>query len=890
MIEEVVVYQSAELSTIIIVVAALAAGAAYILLQGNKGMKNPLDDSKSEPSVRGTLATMLLGRMRVGPVIGYVGSRLITTEDSDAGGGGKGGGGDKPQSTIYHEMGMHIISTGPATRINGIYQAGKQILESAISSSSTPSGSEVSLGAEGSFRVYWGDASQPIDTALADKTGLSSSFPHIFYIVWDRKRLGQQALWPQIEYDVEVEHPLEVPLPSGGGYLRGGDLTTTITACTILDPDTLDLTGYSSRIDSEQLTSFAVRTTSSGVSRLTTGSIIIEPTMEYQAEVVNVLFNGASYIILFNKRFETAEVGNVYNFNYEGVRYSGVNPASALVQMLFTPFPHGLNFSRDLFNMADFDDLSYRFRVTELSPCTILLRSGKSYKDGIASIMQDFGLLFWLDTSTGKYRITAARAGETPIAIDKDLYMNDELARVFGYSVLAPDKIIYSFKDAARKFADSTILITNDAGAKYSDNPNAKRVALNTITDFTTASQVSSRREQESAMNEILSVKLSQSIVDIDIGQTTTLDNLNGVYRVLEKTINPDDAGMTVSMALDAYSITNNYNVIQGSGANPISRIDPSPDLQVGLIETNRFLAFNQNGFYATRIRYNDYILNSDLYTSADDVSYAYLSSLFYATGGSLTSDLGVTSTLKEEGVFIDIQGPDITAVNDLTASPEAWRGGSQLAVIGTEICFLEGIDVGTGELLGLIRARYGTRMQEHPAGTAVFIMDSSTLRLSSRSFLAPESSLYIKSIPYTSSAQLPPSEAVAKNITYKGGGFRPLPCENLSTEDGVNAYITGGDVSLRWSYKNASDTGAAGIGLAGEASAAVGPEGTFLLQIVNGGSVVRSVEQAGAEYVYTNANMVSDFAGEPASFDLRVFEVLNGLTSEAETATIVKV
>lgn len=873
----------------VIAVIAVAAVAAYYLLQPGKQGQNPLDDSKSEPSVRGTLASFLLGRMRIGPVIGYVGARRITKEDSEGGGGGKGGGGDTPKTTIYNEMGMHIISTGLGTTIRGIYQAGKNILATPISSATTPSGSTVSLGKEGSFRVYWGEASQPVDTALASKTGLSSTFPHIFYLVWNTKRLGQQALWPQIEYDVEVTHPADLTLPTDGEYLKGQAGSDSFTA-TVQDPSTLDTSGYSSILSVADETIFAVKTTDIAAEDLRVGSDLTQSPIGYDGEVVNVLYNSTDYIIMLNRSFSSSAYGNPYTFTTSRVEYSGVNPSSALYQMFFSEFPHGLGWDRSLFELSDFDTLADLFKNTELSPCTILLRSGKSYRDAVASLMQDFGLFFWMDTTTAKLRINAIRSGDTPVTISEDEYINNELARAFGYAVLNPDKVIYSFKDSARKFADSTILITNDAGAKYSDNPNAKKVALNTITDFDTASEVSSRRDQENSINEVLTLDLSSAHIDMAVGQLLELESLAGAYRLVSKNIDPDSARITASLMLDAYSITNNYRIIQGSGANPISRIDPSPDLHVGLLETNRFLAKDLNGFYATRIRFNDYIITADLFTSADDVSYAFLDTLFYGTGGVLQAELPETTTLVDDGILIDIEGPDITDVRDLSASEELWRGGSQLAIIGTEICFLQGIDVGTGELLGLIRARYGTRMQIHPIGTPVFILNGDTLDLFSRTFLVPEADLYIKSLPYTSSGQLPPDETTAESITYKGGGFRPLPCENLGTEDSTDSYDTGEDIDIRWSYKNASDAGAAGIGLSGEASAPVPPEGTFLLQILNGTTVVRTVEQSGTAYTYTNANLVSDFSGEPASFNLKVFEVLNGLTSEEETATITKV
>jgi len=225
----------------VFIALALVSFAAMFLLQPDMP-ESPLDDSKSQPSKRGILTTTLLGRMRVGPVIGFVGQRRITKEKAP-GGGGKGGGGSAPKTTIYNEVGMHIISIGKGRKIKGIYQGGKQILEDEISSTTTASGDTVDLENEGSFRVYWGEDSQPVDTGLAGYTGVSSSYPHIFYIVWDDKRLGQNAVWPQIEYDVEVTHPSYLSMPTDGEYISGFSGSFNFTA-TIEDAELIDVTGF----------------------------------------------------------------------------------------------------------------------------------------------------------------------------------------------------------------------------------------------------------------------------------------------------------------------------------------------------------------------------------------------------------------------------------------------------------------------------------------------------------------------------------------------------------------------------------------------------------------------------------------------------------------------
>jgi hypothetical protein len=64
----------------LIIQAALSYAVAYLLAPKGGGDDAPLDDSRTQPSVRGSLSPFLLGRLRVGPTIGFVGGRTITKE------------------------------------------------------------------------------------------------------------------------------------------------------------------------------------------------------------------------------------------------------------------------------------------------------------------------------------------------------------------------------------------------------------------------------------------------------------------------------------------------------------------------------------------------------------------------------------------------------------------------------------------------------------------------------------------------------------------------------------------------------------------------------------------------------------------------------------------
>jgi len=802
-----------------------------------------------------------------------------------------------PKTTIYNEVGMHIISVGRGKKLNAIYQAGKPITNGPVSRGSSPT-TTVDLGKEGKFTIYWGLDNQPVDHHLQQLTGLASTFPHVFYIVWHPKRLGSQAVWPQLEYDVEVEHPADISLPSNGEYLSGKEASSAFTV-TVRDSLTytveyLTLNGYESTQDSVLLSGFAVSTDSATAAHIQQGSLLFWESPEYNTEAVNVWYNasapaGFKYIIFVTNALPAA-IGGPVSLTLLLNEYSGVNPSSALYQMLFATYPHGLGWNTNLFNLTDFNTLAAFFKNTELSPCTVLLRSGKSIKDGIAMLMQDFGLQFYYDKQTALYRITAVRSGATPKSLSIHEYKSDDYANSMAYSVLGASRTVYSFKDSSRKFADATILITDDGNARYSGDPNTSKVNLNTITDLSTASMVASRREQESSMSSVLALKVSCVRVDIMPGDLMEIEGIVGAYRVLEVKMLPDNSYIVVSFVLDTYSVSNNYQLQVPSGRNPGGRIDPSEDLAVGMIEGNRLMIRDQNGCLAFRIRNSGYIVGSSLYASDTGSSYTFVSDFFYCTGGTLTDTLPVTSVLLDEGPEISVLGPDITDVEDLAGSEELWRSGYQLAVIGTEICYLKGIDISTNKLTGLIRGRMGTRVQQHASGTPVFIFNEDTATLFERSFMVAGADVFIKSLPFSSTVQIDPADVTPVSLTYRGGGYRPLPCANINTPEGSRAWVSGGNAVLSWSYKNALDAGAAGAGLAGAASTPLAPEGTFRIEIYSGTTLKRTATASTPNYTYTQANMVADFGSEPASFIVKVVGVLNGLTSEEETATISRI
>lgn len=186
-------------------VVAMVVAVALSYLTARMMMKDQpapeVDTSTPTLSQRGEMCAWVLGRRRVGPVIGWVGNRVAVETST-------GGGKNEPEqkSLSYYEKAWHIICTGPAERLYAIYRNDINILPEPISRLGWPSGTFIDIGGGSGFRIYWGEVDQPVDGTL--RGGIpdnpDSCWPHVCFIVWDSYNLGGIVSWPQLSYDVEV--------------------------------------------------------------------------------------------------------------------------------------------------------------------------------------------------------------------------------------------------------------------------------------------------------------------------------------------------------------------------------------------------------------------------------------------------------------------------------------------------------------------------------------------------------------------------------------------------------------------------------------------------------------------------------------------------------------
>lgn len=873
------------------------------LFPAQKQNKPALDTSLVEPSVRGTLLPLSMGLNRVSPVIGYVGNTLVLYSHAHA---------DEPKQYYYLDSGLHFLSIGQGKALTRIIKDGKTVFDSYITPTTHPAGTTITIPAtyfSDSFRVYWGDATQPVDTVLAGLTGIASSYPYIMYIVWDRISLGTSKKWPTIEYEIFVAPQQTTLFGNDPIYNRNLNAPSESVVCDISEVtfvvrDTYKF--YDGRVTTYYRVESVITTTDPNIINVQAGWVL-EGTVNsvwWRTIVTGITEDAGVYTITTQDTIPTAWEGfNDQTLSFEQSSVTlvssplGINPIAVLYQLLFETYPHGLGQPTSLYNLTDMETLfDYFATMATHTPISIYLNQGKSIKDGINMVLQDCGISMAWDCTTGQYRFRKPLSTDTINVIPEGLYSLSDGYEEIDYSVLAPDILAYSYKDAFRRFKDSTILVTDDGNTQLSDNPNVKKVSLDTVRDIDTASFVASYKDKENTKINSLSVGLSKYLLTYLPGDLFSFEGMYGNYRLVEKQDIPDNAKMPCEFYRDVYSQPAPFVAKKPSGLFPESALGVAEDLFVRLLEINRFTNKDRNGVVLLRVRQHHQIQGTLPFLSVNDVTYTEYGEQQYAVaGGVLTETIAASGqAIIEIGPKFNTYGPDISTVLDLSSEDDipSWKSGMQVALIDDELFFLRGVTAvededATFTLDGLIRARLGTNYAAHSIGATVYIFNLESLTILAPSYLSAGTTVYGKSVPFTSIETADISDIDAVTLAYKGGGYRPLPCVNLNTVDLTSGYVSGTDVSLKWNYRNVS--GGAGVGL--DVSDAVYyqplPEGYFKLEfLTTGNTLVRTVtDLTDPAYVYSDANRISDFGS--ASFKVRVYNILNGLSSEYDEVTI---
>lgn len=872
---------------------AVTLGIGYLarlLLGGKDKQTSDIDNSVVEPSLRGTIVPLTLGINRLTPIIGYVGDTLIVKKEADSGGKGGifGDGGGGQETITYYQSALHILSIGEGAELTRIIQGGKTIFNTAITPSSHPSGSQLTASDGSVFRIYWGEDDQDIDSKLATLTGVTTRYPFMLYIVWNRKKLGTSKVWPNLEYEVFVKTQQTTLFgkdPIIDESIDPFSFSCSVTGLNRIFVDS-DLGGYYT--NESVITTTNANGANVEVGYQVTGTIAA---VNYTALVTDISESGGTYTFRTQSPIPSAWYSGSGTLAFKAGVSKGLNPAAILYQLLFETYPHGLGVGVADYNLTDLEAIFDYFALeATLFPASLLIKSNKSIRDGIGMVMQDCGITIPWDSETSQYRFIRMATTDTPTTIDAEFFdMGDRAALVSAYAVLDPALRTYRFIDSNRKFKDSTIITSDDGKAKYTGMPNSKKVSMDIVRDLLTASLVSAYRDRENFVRAKFTTKLSKEKAGLLLGGLFNFEGITGNFRLTNKTIVPDNSTVKSTFVEDAYSEVTSFVEKEASGLFPGDSSGAEEDVLVGLQEISRFTNPDEDGVFVIRVRQSFQIQGMVPYLSDSDVTYKQFDlQNQYAVGGKLLDEISdVGPAVDTSSPEFSITGPDAAAVLDLTAGDDEarWRSGEQLCVIGSELFFLRGISPtatpGEYTLEGLIRARWGTVRATHAVTDNLIIFRAADIKVLKATFLIAGTDVYAKTVPFTTVDIMDISEITAEMITYQGGGFRPHTPINLNTEDRTGGFETGVDTTFVWGYRNTTGGAGAGLGFSDDPYNNPLPEGYFRLEfLTTGDTIVRTVDLLTAPtYEYSNANRVSDFGGN--DFKVRVYNILNSLESE---------
>lgn len=879
---------------------ALSVGVSLLAqkLLAKKNDKPISDDKPTTLTTRGSYCNWLLGIREVGPCVAWAGDREKRKEKVP---GGKGL--STPKQDVWYEAGWHVLAVGPCDALHRIEQSGSVIFEGRITKESHPSGTTVDLGKEGSFVIYWGEVDQPVNTFLGDagRVNVTSRWPHLMYVVWNKKRLGPSPVWSVLNYVVERRPSGSYLSLSAPWYEPTATLDGPINNIVGRVANANPAVGYlevSGDIEDEIEPGLPIAVVGNG---LADGDYDVQSidVLEVQTgtnDDGDPIFEIRTRVYLVGGTVGATIAGTLQTYSF--ATDDGANVAHMVADMLFEPWPLGLG--RDPAGMEpwDLDSLETWGQESE----TLGLRSsiisvgGEQVSSLLGAIMQDHGVLLIVDTlNDGKMSFRRVRepSGTLP-NISEDLFSGGPPERETLRGERNADKLVFKFTDRDNGFGDMTIGVTSSGSIGYSEYARAREVPIVSTTHFPTAAILAEQRSQEELAGAgQFTIQVSRGARTLLPGDPITADTFDDVLRVIEVGTDPLTEETSLRVMPDAYGVrrTDFVNEPGGGTANPV---DPEADMFRPLEIPEALLTVEDVFLAVVRARAHSQTFEAAEHASADGTTYTLLGiESGAAFGGILDAGMELTDAYYQaQGPTFDGFGPDVAGVLDLTGDDLSWSRGRQLAVIadddGVEICFVRKVTALGGNqyrLDGLLRARYDTRRRAWSAGAEVYVFANDEFQTFDDLLLEPAAELWVKSQPFATGGAVSLAAVAPKVTTLYGKGVVPVPPEApycSAPYKGSPSYATGDDVTVRWGWSTSSSTNTgAGYQAAGAAIGAAVIKGSFLVELrTSGGTLVQTDTVSVPEIEYLNATLAASPISE-SSFRVRIYHVNNGRTSD---------
>lgn len=585
----------------------------------------------------------------------------------------------------------------------------------------------------------------------------------------------------------------------------------------------------------------------------------------------------------------------------------GVNPAHAVAELLFNPSPRGRAIPTSLFDLETFEVVGEQLELEHV-PINGRWQDAPTAATILAAIMQDVGMVFRPDPTTGLHGLQLLRDFDPVIDVPAELLLGPVAERTKLLGPKRANRLTYAFDDRERNYKRSTYVVNDDGQASLTGDRRDQPVEIKTLAHYALAKTAAERRalENEVGENATVVVHLQGSLRDLCSGLRIRLPGETEILRVDAVKPIPYSPGVEIDCLPDLYGVEQvNEEAQQGtvlaatasSGSGP-----PVAELNAAeaLLELPDALAPSEGAQAVAllQIRASRSISAAELQLSLDGgttySSAAMVSS--FAAGGTLDADLDPGDPFVEYGPTLTLLGPDaIDLVQDLRGDEASWRGGAQLLIIGGEVCYLESvewIDAATVRLGRVIRARAGTRQEAHAQGSAAFILPMASLVALEPAGLEPGLDLRWRTVPRAGALQADPETATVRAQVLEGRGVVPPAPENLSTATGVPAYRTGEDIELSWSFRRGEGrrVGAGRLGY-GTRTGKVRPRGAFgvIVSDLSTGKEARLEGVLTNAMTLTNATILEHFGGEPSTLRFEVVHIVDGFSSPAALLEVVR-
>lgn len=895
--------------TLILAFAAIGLQILARLLYKDKGPA--LDsDQPATTSSRGSYVPVKVGRRLSAPVIATVWDTEVRKEKAE--GAKKGPLGGTPKTDVYYEAACHWIQVGPVRALHRIYSNGKVIFDGPITPESTPSGSAVgskgtlgktSAGLEGTFRIFWGEPDQPVntiadygDSSLEKPLGIASRWPHVCYVVWYKKRLGVTKHWPEIKYEVE-SYPTESHL-SGSSSVFPATRELYGSAFAIEEANDGAPGHGNVLIDGDQTALFRP----SGWLLLMGNAAgdgdyqILDVAIENPLNELGVVTT-KSRIYFITELVGSDDAGTVEPYVF--FQDDGVNPVHALGQFMFATYPHGIGLPTDgEWSLTSLESVGVLAEGEGLAASVEAL-NGQTAKGLVAAVAQDLGLaLPQIDGVVNFFPIREVDPDDVPTIPEEAIV--PQLARI--ESALGPlpvNTVIFTYKDRSRNFRDSTVRARNDSEARLSGRQDPRTIPLAIAIDSGVASKISERRTPEEIGGQAagFAIFANHGVRDLFPGRAFRAEGIPGLLRCGSVVCEALSGKTRIDATLDRYSQP--ASTLEHEGGSGTAT-DPSPgaaDLLFGIYEVPSFVSPGVQRLAIPRIRGNSSQVGADFWLSLDDSTYVHVGrQTGYQTGGTLLEDLSATDEYADaEGPTFEPLGGDIALVPDLSTDHPSW-GAGRVAVLfegSDEVCYLQKITFvakNVWRLDGLLRARQDTRRAAHVAGTRFFIVPTEDTFTFTDVLLAPGVTVYVKTQPYATTSY--PLQLVdSRSAALTGKGIIPMAPGVVTTADLSDSFGTGEDVELVWQFRSDAIHGTgAGMQGAGLATGSSPQDGAFELVFkTTGGTVKATYDSDEPSFTYSNADLVADFGSEPSAFNVEVRNVNGGYRSPASTRRITR-